>query len=69
MGILFIVFIIIALITFFISKLKLPKRQKVLWSAATIIIAFILIAYLFIEGFERGRDPQSATEKLQSAIQ
>ncbi|WP_045499012.1 hypothetical protein [Chryseobacterium sp. StRB126] len=56
MGISFIIFIVIALIVFFIFRLKISKLQKVLWSVLAIIIVFSLIIYWFIQGFERGRD-------------
>ncbi|WP_347216114.1 hypothetical protein [Chryseobacterium sp.] len=58
MGIFFIVFSIITLIIFFIFRLKISKLQKVLWSAVVLIIVFFLFAYLFVQGFENGRDPQ-----------
>lgn len=69
MGILFIVFIAIALGIFFISGLNISKLQKIIWSVLLIIIAFSVIIYFFIEGFERGRDPQPATEELIHPVQ
>ncbi len=69
MGILFIVFIAIALGIFFISGLNISKLQKIIWSVLLIIIAFSVIIYFFIEGFERGRDSQPATEELIHPVQ
>lgn len=63
MGIFFILFIVIALIIFSISRLKIPMLQKVIWSVLAAIMMISLIVYLFIQGFERGRDPRTPSNE------
>ena len=57
MGIFIVVFIAIFLALFFISRTKIPRVQKVLWFIIVLISIISVITYLFIRGFESGRDP------------
>ncbi|MEJ5102634.1 hypothetical protein [Chryseobacterium sp. MYb328] len=68
MGILLLVFIFIALGIFFISRLNVSRLQKTIWSVLLFIITFSLIAFFFIQGFERGRNPRPATERLMQPV-
>lgn len=68
MGIIIVLIFIIALPLFFISKLKISKGQKIWWSAGFIILVLCLIIYLFIQGFEKGRDPKMPAEELHQPV-
>jgi Na+/phosphate symporter len=70
MGIFLIVFIVIVLIIFFISRLKIPMLQKIVWSVLAFTIMISLIVFLFIQGFEKGRDPLAPShEELNQPIE
>lgn len=56
MGLFLIIFVVIALVFLFISRLKISKLQKILWSLAALSVIFFFILYLFTQGFERGRN-------------
>lgn len=69
MGIFLLVFIAIALVILCVFRLKISTLQKILWSVVVIIIVFSSIFYLFIQGFERGRDQLApAKEDLSQPI-
>jgi len=68
MGILAVFFLLIVLIIFIITRLKISKNAKIAWSVLVIIIVTGIIIYLFIQGFERGRDPKMPKDELQNAL-
>ena len=68
MGILLFIFLITAVAVFLVSLLKIPRKQKVLWIVCMIISIVFLTIYLFIQGFERGRDPEMPMEDLNQPI-
>lgn len=63
MGIFLIVFILLIPVIVCISRLKISNVQKGLWLIAVIIITFSLIAYFFVQGFERGRERLAPPEE------
>ncbi|HCN51698.1 MAG TPA: hypothetical protein DIT10_21875 [Chryseobacterium sp.] len=68
MGILLFIFSVTAVAVLFISKLKILVKQKILWSVCIIISIVFLTIYLFIQGFERGRNPKMPTEELSQSV-
>ncbi|SIS58940.1 hypothetical protein SAMN05421786_101361 [Chryseobacterium ureilyticum] len=64
MGIFTGVFIIIAAIIFFISRLKLSRAKKIVWSVISVLIILSLLVYFVIQGFERGRNMYAVPEEI-----
>lgn len=64
MGIIIVFVFIIALLMLLLSKSKISKRQKILWSVCIFISLVFLAMYILIQGFERGRDPERPAEEL-----
>lgn len=64
MGIFIGVFIIITAVIFFISRLKMSRSKKILWSVISILIILSLLAYFIIQGFERGRNMYAVPEEI-----
>lgn len=68
MGILLFIFSVTAVAVLFVSRLKIPGKQKILWSVCIIISFVFLTIYLFIQGFESGRDPKMPAEELSQPV-
>lgn len=68
MGILLLIFSVTAIAVLFVSKLKIPGKQKILWAVCIIISILFLTIYLLIKGFERGRDPKMPAEELSQPV-
>ncbi|MDR2238573.1 MAG: hypothetical protein LBE92_20785 [Chryseobacterium sp.] len=68
MGLTVIILLLVVVIIIMISRLKISKTQKIIWSVGTVLAIFLIIAYLLIQGFERGRDPVRPAEELQDSL-
>lgn len=68
MGITVIILLLVVVIVIIISRLKISGSQKIIWSVLAVLAIFLIIAYLLIQGFERGRDPVRPAEELQDSL-
>jgi asparagine N-glycosylation enzyme membrane subunit Stt3 len=68
MGITVIILLPVVVVVIIISRLKISGSQKIIWSVLAVLVIFLIIAYLLIQGFERGRDPEMPQEEHEASF-